>query len=69
MSSKSQKTKTDMILLNQLVCPLTGGPLEISKNRDELISRTAKIAYPVRDGIPIMVASEARALIEKELKK
>lgn len=69
MNSKSQKTKTDKILLNQLVCPLTGGPLEISKNCNELISRTAKIAYPVRDGIPIMVASEARQLTEKELKK
>jgi len=69
MGSKPQKTKTDMILLNQLVCPLTGGPLDISRTGDELISRTAKIAYPVRDGIPIMVASEARPLTEKELKK
>lgn len=65
----SKRIKTDQALLDQLVCPLTGGPLILSKNGSELISHTAKIAYPVRDGIPIMVASEARQLTEKELKK
>jgi len=51
-----------------LVCPQTGGNLTLSKNEKELISLTAKLAYPVRDGIPIMVESEARPLTEAELK-
>jgi uncharacterized protein len=52
----------DPKLLEILVCPLTKGPLEYDAARQELISRKAKLAYPIRDGIPIMLAEEARKL-------
>ena len=52
----------DPKLLEILVCPLTKGPLEFDSGRQELISRKAKLAYPIRDGIPIMLPEEARAL-------
>ena len=52
----------DPRLLEILVCPLTKGPLEYDRAAGELISRKAGLAYPVRDGIPIMLAEEARAL-------
>ena len=50
----------DPKLLEILVCPLTKGPLEFDASRQELISRQAKLAYPIRDGIPIMLPEEAR---------
>ena len=58
---------TDMItfdksLLDILVCPVTRRPLEYKAKTNELISRTAKLAYPIRDGIPIMLPEEARHL-------
>jgi uncharacterized protein YbaR (Trm112 family) len=49
-------------LLEMLVCPLTKGTLEYNKESQELISREAKLAFPVRDGIPIMLVDEARSL-------
>jgi len=49
-------------LLEILVCPLTKGPLEYDAANQELISRSAKLAYPIRDGIPIMLVDEARQL-------
>jgi uncharacterized protein YbaR (Trm112 family) len=52
----------DPKLLEILVCPLTKGPLEYDAGRQELISRSAKLAYPIRDGIPIMLPEEARPL-------
>ena len=52
----------DPKLLEILVCPLTKGPLEYDAERQELISRKAKLAYPIRDGIPIMLPEEARKL-------
>jgi uncharacterized protein len=52
----------DPKLLEILVCPLTKGPLEYDANKQELISRSAKLAYPIRDGIPIMLPEEARPL-------
>lgn len=52
----------DPKLLEVLVCPLTKGPLEYDAERQELISRSAKLAYPIRDGIPIMLPEEARKL-------
>jgi uncharacterized protein len=52
----------DPKLLEILVCPVTKGPLEYDRERQELISRSAKLAYPIRDGIPIMLAEEARKL-------
>ena len=52
----------DRRLLEILVCPLTKGPLEYDRDAGELISRRAGLAYPVRDGIPIMLPEEARKL-------
>lgn len=52
----------DPRLLEILVCPLTKGPLEYDRTANELISRQAGLAYPVRDGIPIMLVDEARKL-------
>jgi len=52
----------DPRLLEILVCPLTKGPLEYDRAANELISRKAGLAYPVRDGIPIMLVDEARTL-------
>ncbi len=52
----------DPKLLEILVCPLTKGPLEFDAEKNELISKSAKLAYPVRDGIPIMLVDEAREL-------
>ena len=52
----------DPKLLEILVCPLTKGPLEYDRENQELISRQAKLAYPIRDGIPIMLVDEAREL-------
>jgi uncharacterized protein YbaR (Trm112 family) len=52
----------DKRLLDILVCPVTKGPLIYDKERQELISRSARLAYPIRDGIPIMLQDEAREL-------
>jgi uncharacterized protein YbaR (Trm112 family) len=52
----------DPKLLEILVCPLTKGPLEYDAEKHELISRSAKLAYPIRAGIPIMLPEEARRL-------
>lgn len=53
--------------LDILVCPVTKGPLEYRRDRQELWSRQAKLAYPIRDGIPYMLQNEARELSEEEL--
>ena len=52
----------DPKLLEILVCPLTKGPLEYDANAQELVSKQAGLAYPIRDGIPILLADEAREL-------
>ncbi|HVE21753.1 MAG TPA: Trm112 family protein [Acidocella sp.] len=52
----------DPRLLEILVCPLTRGPLVYDRSRNELISQKAGLAYPIRNGIPIMLADEARSL-------
>lgn len=57
----------DPRLLDILVCPLTKGPLLYDKGRQELISRSAGLAYPIRDGIPVMLETEARRLAEPGL--
>lgn len=57
----------DTKLLELLVCPVTKGPLEWNAARTELISRSARLAYPVRDGIPVMLETEARTLSDEEL--
>lgn len=56
----------DSKLLELLVCPVTKGPLRMNPDRTELISVSAKLAYPVRDGIPIMLEQEARLLSDAE---
>jgi uncharacterized protein YbaR (Trm112 family) len=56
-------------LLELLVCPVTKGPLEYVRERQELFSRSARLAYPVRDGIPIMLETEARALSDEECER
>jgi len=57
----------DPKLLALLVCPVTKGPLDYDRAKNELISRSARLAYPIRDGIPIMLEGEARTLTEDEL--
>ena len=56
----------DPKLLEMLVCPVTKGPLILDRARGELISRSARLAYPIRDGIPIMLEEEARKLTPEE---
>lgn len=57
-----EKTGIDPKLLEILVCPLTKGPLTYDRDAQELVSKQAQLAYPVRDGIPIMLVDEARQL-------
>lgn len=57
----------DHKLLELLVCPVTKGPLEMNRERQELISRSARLAYPIRDGIPVMLEEQARTLSDDEL--
>lgn len=57
----------DTKLIELLVCPVTKGPLAFNTARTELISRSARLAYPVRDGIPVLLASEARTLDDAEM--
>jgi uncharacterized protein len=63
-SGREQKSAVDPKLLELLACPLTKGPLQWDPEKNELISRAARLAYPVRDGIPIMLPSEARRIDE-----
>ena len=64
MSEAKPHAPLDPRLLEILVCPVTKGPLEYDRDANELISRKAGLAYPVRDGIPIMLPDEARKLEE-----
>ena len=57
----------DKKLLELIVCPVTKGPLEWNAERSELLSRSARLAYPVRDGIPILLEAQARTLSDEEL--
>ncbi len=52
----------DTKLLEILVCPVTKGPLTFDRERQELVSKSARLAYPIRDGIPVMLEDEARKL-------
>jgi len=61
-SSDRPAGSVDPKLLEILVCPVTKGTLEYDAEKQELISRAAKLAYPIRDGIPIMLPEEARRL-------
>lgn len=62
-------TQIDPRLLEVLVCPLTKIPLRYDREKQELISDRAGLAYPIRDGIPIMLVDDARKLDETEIKK
>ena len=59
---REKKSRIDPRMLEILVCPLTKTTLKYDADRNELISSAAKLAYPIRDGIPIMLADEARSL-------
>ncbi len=61
-NTKQENSKIDPRLLEILICPVTGGPLDYDKQACELISKKAGLAYPVREGVPIMLADEAREL-------
>jgi len=66
-SPKSYHHRMDTKLIELLVCPVTKGPLEFDRERQELVSRSARLAYPVRDGIPVLLENEARTLTDEEL--
>jgi uncharacterized protein len=57
----------DAKLLELLVCPVTKGSLTLDREKSELISRSARLAYPIRDGIPILLENEARTLSDEEI--
>jgi len=57
----------DAKLLEILVCPVTKGPLRYDRERQELVSRSARLAYPIRDGIPVLLEDEARKLTPEEV--
>ena len=65
MNAQTMDTK----LIGLLVCPVTKGPLELSANKEELISKSAKLAYPIKDGIPIMLELQARSLSQEECER
>jgi len=54
--------EVDPRLLEVLVCPVTHGPLDYDREAQELVSRSARLAYPIRDGVPVMLPEEARPL-------
>ena len=62
----SLQNDVDPRLLEVLVCPISHGPLDYDRQKGELISRKAGLAYPIREGVPVMLAEEARALEEGE---
>ena len=64
---QSYHRSMDTKLLELLVCPVTKGPLRWNPEKQELVSRSARLAYPVRDGIPVMLEDEARTLSDEEL--
>jgi hypothetical protein len=59
----------DSRLLELLVCPVTKGHLDFVREHQELVSRSARLAYPIRDGIPILLEQEARTLSDEELER
>jgi uncharacterized protein YbaR (Trm112 family) len=64
---KLSSAPMDTKLLELLVCPVTKGPLEHDRETQELISRSARLAYPVKDGIPVLLESDARVMSDEEL--
>ncbi|MBB5517683.1 Trm112 family protein [Amphiplicatus metriothermophilus] len=67
--SDAQTGEVDPKLLEMLVCPQTRGPLVYDREKGELVSKGARLAYPIRDGVPIMLPEEARPLADDELAK
>jgi uncharacterized protein YbaR (Trm112 family) len=67
MARKPDNYGMDPKLLELLVCPVTKGPLIYRREQQELVSRSARLAYPVRDGIPILLENEARTLTDEEI--
>ncbi len=59
---QSTAMRTDPRLLELLICPVTRTPLKYDRARQELVSHKARLAYPIRDGLPIMLESEARSI-------
>ncbi|MBK0393468.1 Trm112 family protein [Ramlibacter algicola] len=59
----------DPKLLELLVCPVTKGHLDYDRTRQELVSRSARLAYPVRDGIPVLLEDQARPLSDEDLER
>ncbi len=59
----------DQKLLSILVCPVSKAPLEYNREHEELVCRASGLAYPIRDGIPVMLEGEARQLTEEEKQK
>ncbi|WP_031550088.1 Trm112 family protein [Parvularcula oceani] len=64
--NQTQNRPLDPKLLSMLVCPVTRGPLTFDKERQELVSDKARLAFPIRDGIAVMLEAEARRLDEEE---
>ena len=64
--SDAAQAEIDPRLLEVLVCPVTRAPLEYDRAAGELISRAARLAYPIRDGVPIMLPEEARELSDAD---
>jgi len=62
METPDHPAEVDPRLLEVLVCPVTHGPLTYDREKRELISKQAKLAYPIRDGVPLMLPEEAREL-------
>jgi uncharacterized protein len=66
MSDEKPKRDIDPRLLEVLVCPQSRTPLTYDRGKGELISKAARLAYPIRDGVPIMLVNEARELADGE---
>jgi uncharacterized protein YbaR (Trm112 family) len=69
VSTQSYHCPMDIKLLELLVCPVTKGPLQYDRDKQELVSRSARLAYPVRDDIPVLLENEARTLTDEELER
>ena len=67
LNTPSYHHPMDTKLLELLVCPVTKGPLELKRDTQELVSRSARLAYPIRDGIAVLLENEARPLSDAEL--
>lgn len=66
---RSYHPRMDPKLLELLVCPVTKGHLDYDRERQELLSRSARLAYPIRDGMPVLLEEEARTLSDEELER